>query len=88
VIVRWDDVQPGQDIGRAADALNVSLHRLELAPEETAKQSDAPVEEIVFVLEGSGLWENDLGSWKVAPAIARCDLRRTKGICCVRARTA
>jgi hypothetical protein len=49
VIVRWDDVQPGEDIGRAADALNVSLHRLELAPEETAKQSDATVEELVFV---------------------------------------
>jgi uncharacterized cupin superfamily protein len=58
VIVRWDDVQMGQDIGLAAGALNVSLHRLEIAPEETAAQADALVEEIVFVLEGSGTWEN------------------------------
>ena len=58
MIVRWDDVQPGQDIGQAAGALNVSLHRLEIAPEETAAQADAPVEEIVYVLEGSGSWEN------------------------------
>jgi uncharacterized cupin superfamily protein len=63
VIVRWDDVQAGQDIGQAAGALNVSLHRLELAPEETAEQSDAAVEEIVFVLEGSGSWENGLGTY-------------------------
>jgi uncharacterized cupin superfamily protein len=58
VIVRWDDVEVGQDIGLAAGALNVGLHRLEIAPGETAAQSDAPVEEIVFVLEGSGTWEN------------------------------
>jgi uncharacterized cupin superfamily protein len=58
VIVRLDDVPVGQDIGLAAGALNVGLHRLELAPEETAAQSDAPVEEIVFVLGGSGSWEN------------------------------
>jgi uncharacterized cupin superfamily protein len=79
VIVRWDDVQPGQDIGQAADALNVSLHRLELAPEETAKQSDVPVEEIVFVLEGSGLWENDLGSWKVRPGDCAVRLAQDQG---------
>ena len=58
MIVRWDDVEVGQDIGLAAGALNVGLHRLEIAPVETAEQSDAPVEEIVFVLEGSGSWEN------------------------------
>jgi uncharacterized cupin superfamily protein len=58
VIVRGDDVEVGQDIGLAAGALNVGLHRLEIAPGETAAQSDAPVEEIVFVLEGSGSWEN------------------------------
>ena len=58
MIVRWDDVQVGQDIGLVAGALNVSLHRVEIAPEETAAQADAPVEEIVFVLEGSGWWEN------------------------------
>jgi uncharacterized cupin superfamily protein len=57
-IVRWEDVEVGQDIGLAAGALNVGLHRLEIAPGETAPQSDAPVEEIVFVLEGSGSWEN------------------------------
>ena len=62
MIVRWDDVQPGDDIGEAAGSLNVSLHRLQLAPDETAAQSDAPVEEIVFVLEGSGSWEHDLGT--------------------------
>jgi hypothetical protein len=39
VIVRWDDVQVGQDIGLAAGALNVSLHRLEIAPEETGGAS-------------------------------------------------
>jgi uncharacterized cupin superfamily protein len=58
VIVRWDDVEVGQDIGLAAGAVNVGLHRLEIAPGETAGQADAPVEEIVFVLEGSGSWEN------------------------------
>jgi len=58
VIVRWDDVPVGQDIGLAAGALNVSLHRVELASEETAAQADAPVEEIVFVLQGSGTWES------------------------------
>jgi uncharacterized cupin superfamily protein len=58
VIVRWDDVQAGEDIGLAAGALNVGLHRLQLGPEETAQQAYAAVEEIVYVLEGSGSWEN------------------------------
>jgi uncharacterized cupin superfamily protein len=65
VIVRWDDVQSGDDIGQAAGSLNVSLHRLQLAPDETAAQSEAPVEEIVFVLEGSGSWEHELGTSEV-----------------------
>jgi uncharacterized cupin superfamily protein len=65
VIVRWADVPAGQDIGLAARALNVSLYRLELAPDETAAQSDAAVEEIVFVLEGSGSWENGLETAEV-----------------------
>ena len=60
MIVRLDDVEAGQDIGLAAGAVNVGLHRLEIAPEETAAQADAPVEEIVFVLEGAGSWENGL----------------------------
>jgi uncharacterized cupin superfamily protein len=62
VIVRWDDVEQRHDIGLAAGALNVGLYRLELAPGETAAPADAPVEEIVFVLAGSGTWESELGS--------------------------
>jgi uncharacterized cupin superfamily protein len=61
VIVRWDDVQAGQDIGLTAGALNVGLHRLQLGPGETAAQSDAPVEEIVYVHEGTGSWESGAG---------------------------
>ena len=67
MIVRWDDVEVGQDIGLAAGAVNVGLHRVEIAPEETAAQADAPVEEIVFVLEGSGSWENGDESSEVRP---------------------
>jgi uncharacterized cupin superfamily protein len=57
VIVRWDDVQAGQDIGEAAGALNVCLRRLQLAREEVAQQADPAAEEIVFIAEGSGSWE-------------------------------
>jgi len=67
VIVRWADTEAGQDVGLAAGALNVGLYRVEIAPEETAAQADAPVEEIVFVLEGSGWWENGAESAEVRP---------------------
>ena len=73
MIVRWDDVEPRQDIGLAAGALNVGLHRLQLEPGETASQSDAPVEEIVFVLEGSGWWESAAG--KVEIRAGDCGVR-------------
>jgi uncharacterized cupin superfamily protein len=65
VIVRWDDVQPGRDIGDAAGALNVTLRRLQLAPQESAEQSDPSAEEIVFVLDGSGSWEHGLASSEI-----------------------
>ena len=67
MIVRWADTEAGQDVGLAAGALNVGLHRVEIAPEETAAQADAPVEEIVFVLEGSGWWENGEERSEVRP---------------------
>ena len=67
MIVRWTDVEAGQDVGLTAGALNVGLVRLEIAPEETAAHSDAPVEEIVFVLEGSGWWENGEEKSEVRP---------------------
>jgi uncharacterized cupin superfamily protein len=73
LIVHLDDVDVGQDIGLAAGALNVSLHRLEIAPEETAAQADVPVEEIVFVLEGSGSWEN--GQEKAEVRAGSCGVR-------------
>jgi uncharacterized cupin superfamily protein len=62
LIVRWEDAELGADIGPAAGALNVSLHRVRIEPNETAAQADAPVEEIVYVLEGSGTWETPLGT--------------------------
>jgi uncharacterized cupin superfamily protein len=61
VIVSWEDVELGADIGPSAGALNVSLHRVRIEPNETAAQAEAPVEEIVYVLEGSGIWETPLG---------------------------
>jgi uncharacterized cupin superfamily protein len=67
VIVRWEDVELGADIGAAAGARDVSLHRVRIEPEQTAKQVDAPVEEIVYVLEGSGAWETPLGSADLRP---------------------
>ena len=67
MIVRWADTEAGQDVGLAAGALNVGLYRVEIAPEETAAQADAPVEEIVFVLAGSGWWENGAESSEVRP---------------------
>ena len=45
----------------------MGLYRVEIAPEETAAQADAPVEEIVFVLAGSGWWENGVESSEVRP---------------------
>jgi len=59
LIVRWDDAQAGDVIGRAAGAVNVCLRRLQLAAGETAQQSDPAAEEIVFVLEGAGSWQYD-----------------------------
>ncbi|MGZ8696232.1 MAG: cupin domain-containing protein [Gaiellaceae bacterium] len=79
MIARCEDVPTGQDIGHAAGALNVSLHRLELAPEETADQSDAPVEEIVYVLEGSGTWEHALGTSEVRPGDCGVRLAEDEG---------
>jgi uncharacterized cupin superfamily protein len=67
VIVRWEDVELGADIGPAAGALNVSLHRVRIEPNENAAQADAHVEEIVYVLEGSGVWETPLGTAPIAP---------------------
>lgn len=67
MIVRWEDVELGADIGRTAGAVNVSLHRVRIAPQETAAQVDAPVEEIVYVLEGSGTWESPLGTAEIGP---------------------
>jgi len=79
VIVRLDDVPVGQDVGLAAGAVNVGLHRLELAPEETAAQADAPVEEIVFVLEGSGTWENGPEAAEVRPGSCGVRLAQDQG---------
>ena len=67
MIVRWADTEAGKDVGLAAGALNVGLYRVEIAPEQTAAQADAPVEEIVFVLEGSGWWENGAESSEIRP---------------------
>jgi uncharacterized cupin superfamily protein len=79
VIVRWDDVEVGQDIGLAAGALSVGLHRLEIAPGETVAQADAPVEEIVFVLEGSGSWENGEEMSEVHPGSCGVRLAQDQG---------
>jgi uncharacterized cupin superfamily protein len=62
LIVRWEDVELGADIGLSAGAVNVSMHRVRIAPHETAAQADAAVEEIVYVLDGSGTWESPLGT--------------------------
>jgi uncharacterized cupin superfamily protein len=78
-IVRLDDVDVGQDIGLAAGALNVGLYRLEIAPGETAGQADAPVEEIVFVLEGSGSWENGEEMSEVHPGSCGVRLAQDQG---------
>jgi uncharacterized cupin superfamily protein len=67
VIVRWEDVELGADIGPAAGARDVSLHRVRIEPDQTAAQVDAPVEEIVYVLEGAGTWETPLGRAPVGP---------------------
>jgi uncharacterized cupin superfamily protein len=79
VIVRWADVEAGQDIGPAAGALNVGLVRLEIPPAETEAQSDAPVEEIVYVLEGSGTWENGLETAEVRPGSCGVRLVQDRG---------
>lgn len=79
MIVRWADVEVGRDIGLAAGALNVGLFRLEIAPEETAAQSDEPVEEIVFVLEGSGWWENGEEKAEVRPGDCGVRLVQDRG---------
>ena len=79
MIVRWDEVEVGQDIGLAAGAVNVGLHRLEIAPGETAAQADAPVEEIVFVLEGSGSWENGEEMSEVHPGSCGVRLAQDQG---------
>jgi uncharacterized cupin superfamily protein len=78
-IVRLDDIDVGQDIGLAAGAVNVGLHRLEIAPGETAGQADAPVEEIVFVLEGSGSWENGEEMSEVHPGSCGVRLAQDQG---------
>jgi uncharacterized cupin superfamily protein len=67
LIVRLDDVELGADIGLHAGAVNVSLHRVRIEPNETAAQADAPVEEIVYVLAGSGTWESPLGTAEIGP---------------------
>jgi uncharacterized cupin superfamily protein len=67
VIVRWEDVELGADVGLTAGAHGVSLHRLRIEPNQTAAQADAPVEEIVYVLKGSGSWETPLGKAAIAP---------------------
>jgi uncharacterized cupin superfamily protein len=65
VIVRWDDVKTGTDIGQAAGGLNVLMRRLELGPAETVAQSDPAAEEIIFLTEGSGSWEHADGATDV-----------------------
>jgi uncharacterized cupin superfamily protein len=65
VIVRWDDVKRGRDIGRAAGGMNVLARRFELGPGETPAQSDPAAEEIIFVTEGGGSWEHADGATDV-----------------------
>ena len=85
MIVRWADVEAGQDVGLVAGALNVGLFRLEIAPEETAAQSDEP-------RRSSSSSKAPVGGRTVkknrrfVPAIAGCDLRRIEVICCARAK--
>jgi uncharacterized cupin superfamily protein len=55
VIAHWDVVE-GTDLGLAAGTVNVDVHRIALEPGEVnARLSDAVAEEILFVLEGSGV---------------------------------
>jgi uncharacterized cupin superfamily protein len=55
VIAHWD-VGEGTDLGLAAGTVNVGVHRIALEPGEVhARLSDAVAEEILFVLEGSGV---------------------------------
>jgi uncharacterized cupin superfamily protein len=79
VIVRWEDVEMGRDIGEEAGALNVALHRLALEPEATAPQASAPVEEIVYVLAGSGTWEHEFGNAELAPGACGVRLAQDEG---------
>jgi uncharacterized cupin superfamily protein len=65
-IAHWDDVE-SEDLGGAAGSLNVSVRRVRMAPGHisTPWRVDPLGEEIIFVLEGSGLSRQDDKAYKI-----------------------